>query len=85
MLSVASNTRAQVLQNWQFIDICSLVPEWQGRELEKSSSLAKNDVVEFFSRFWGASRTRRFSNIADIYKSLSSTQDLYSAQEIPCV
>jgi len=37
----------------RFNDICSLVPEWQGRELEKSSSLAKNDVVEFFSRFWG--------------------------------
>jgi len=36
----------------RFNDICSLVPEWQGRELEKSSSLAKNDV-EFFSRFWG--------------------------------
>jgi len=37
----------------RFIDICSLVPEWQGRELEKSSSLAKNDVVEFFPDFGG--------------------------------
>jgi len=25
-----------------------LVPEWQGRELKKSTSLAKNDEVEFF-------------------------------------
>jgi len=66
----------------RFIDICSLVPEWQGRELEKSSSLSKNDVVEFFSRFWGAPCTQRFSNIADIYTSLCSTQDPYSAQEI---
>ena len=32
----------------RFIDIRCLVPEWQGRELEKSSSLAKNDEVEFF-------------------------------------
>ena len=53
MLSVASNTRAQVLQNWQFIDICSLVPEWQGRKLEKSYSSAKNDVLKFFSIFGG--------------------------------
>jgi len=65
----------------RFNDICSLVPEWQGRELEKSSSLAKNDVVEFFPDF-GGSPHPKFSNIADIYTSLSSTQDPYSAQEI---
>jgi len=55
-----------------------LVPEWQGRKLEKSYSLAKNDVLEFFPRFSGASCTRRFSNIADIYTSLSSTQDPFN-------
>jgi len=58
-----------------------LVPEWQGRKVEKSYSKAKNDVLEFFSRFSGASRTRRFINVADIYTSLSSTQDPYLAQE----
>jgi len=59
-----------------------LVPEWQGRELEKSSSLAKNDEVEFFFPILGAPHTRGFSNIVDIYTLLSSTQVYYSAQEI---
>jgi len=68
----------------RFIDIRSLVPEWQGCKLQKSSSLAKNDVV-VFSPILGAFRTRRFSSIADIYTSLSSTQNPYSAQEIRCV
>ena len=37
----------------KIIDIRSLVPEWQGRKLEKSYSLAKNDVLKFFSIFGG--------------------------------
>jgi len=41
--------------------------------------------MEFFLCFRGALYTRRFSNIVDIYTSLSSTQDPYSAQEIRCV
>ena len=64
--------------------ICSLVSEWQGRELEKSSSLDKNDSG-VFSRFSGAPHIRRFSNIGDIYTSLSLTQDPYSGREIRCV
>ena len=39
----------------RFIDIRCLVPEWQGRELEKSSSLAKNDEVDFFCDLRGLS------------------------------
>ena len=52
-LSAVSNTRARVLLNWQDSLTRSLVPEWQGCKLEKSSSLAKNDVVQFFPDFGG--------------------------------
>jgi len=63
------------------ISICSLVSGWQGCELDKSSmQLGKNDKVEFFLDFRGTP-----CNIADIYTSLSSTQDPYLAQKIRCV
>jgi len=42
----------------RFIDIRSLVPEWQGRELEKSSSVAKYDEVEFFPDFGGSAHPK---------------------------
>jgi len=50
-LYAVSNTDAAELT--RFIDIRSLVPKWQGRKLEKSYSLAKNDVLEFFPDFRG--------------------------------
>jgi len=65
----------------RLISICSLVSGWQGCELDKSSmQLGKMTKWSFFLDFRGNP-----CNIADIYTSLSSTQDPYLAQKIPCV